>query len=158
MKNKIKRNLLPVINKIPVTIVLGLAFIFIISTMQSCKSNTATQQAAQTQHVDSIVAAKDTLQSQNNAIRLQVDDLTTKTAALDSQIMQKDAEIAKLTTKMKHIEHSNKLLARDLKKDKSLIVSLKAELADKSSSYAEKLGMLENDKNNLPTLLFIHEP
>jgi DNA gyrase/topoisomerase IV subunit A len=131
---------------------LGYIIVVMIATsMYSCKSNNtpAAQTTQMVQNNDSANAAHDSLVSQFGAARLQIDGLTTRTAMLDSQIREKDAEISKLKKEVSHLGKKNKALAAKLKKDERFINSLKDELSEKARSFAEKLGLLQTDKDYL---------
>ena len=65
------------------------AVFLIMNALLSCKSNTASQSQDQNK-IDSLSIAKDTLQSQFNAARIQIDNDATKSAILDSMIQRKD--------------------------------------------------------------------
>jgi len=127
----------------------AVVFLFIMNVAVGCKNNNAAQSQAQQSTTDSLKSANDSLQSQNNAARVQLDNYLTKEEQLDSLIKQKDAEIAKLKTSKGYLERKNKKLASELKADKKLISSLRDELNDSSTAYESRLGLLQNDKNDL---------
>jgi hypothetical protein len=118
--------------------------------LPSCKNNNHPAAANESQGLkDSLAMAKDTIQAQSNAAHLQMDEYATKSAQLDSQIMQKDLEINKLKSINGHLVSNNKKLANELKMDKKLIASMKDDLNEKTKSYEQQLGLLENDKKDL---------
>jgi len=123
-------------------------FFFAVSTLLSCKNNTTNQNQDQAK-IDSIAVIKDTLQSQYNAARMQIDNDATKSAQLDSMIREKDKQIAMLKSENSKLSKNNKKMAAELKTDKKLIASLKGDLNQKTKDYEDKLAALENDKNNL---------
>lgn len=128
------------------------AFSFAIATMASCKNEDSAPQQQQQQEQaknDSLTKANDTLQSQVNAARVQIDEYMTKASKLEELIKIKDAEIAKLNKQKEELMRANKKLVSELKANKKLISSLRDELSDTSRSYADRLGMLEHDKNDL---------
>ena len=118
-----------------------------LSGILSCKSNDKPSQQAQAP--DPNIALRDSLQSQYNAAGLKLDQLATDKAQLDSMITAKDAEITKLKSQVKRLGKDNKELTAKLKKDTEFINSLKAQLSDKAREYAESLGLLQADKDNL---------
>ena len=120
----------------------------IMNAMLSCKSK-ATSQSQDQNKIDSLAMAKDTLQSQFNAARMQIDNDATKSAILDSMIQQKDLQIAKLQKETGHLISNNKKLANEIKTDKKIIASLKNDLNENTKSYEERLSALQNDKNDL---------
>ena len=129
-------------------IVLGI-FMLSIGGAASCKSNEKPAQQATTQNQEAEKALRDSLQSQVNASNAKADQLSTEKMNLDSMIRQKDAEIIKLKGEISHLGKRNKTLEAKLKKDTEFINSLKAQLSDKARAYAESLGLLQADKNNL---------
>jgi len=133
-----------------IAIIAGI-FLMVSSGLFSCKNaETSNQQASQPTHaMDSLKVVTDSLQSQYSASRVEIDELTSKTALLDSQIRLKDKEIAKWKGQARKLEKKNKSLAAQMKKDGKLISDLKDELNGKSKEYAEKLGTLQSDRDNL---------
>jgi len=129
-------------------LVYPLALFFALSAMLSCKNNATTQNQDQAK-IDSIAVIKDTLQSQYNAARMQIDNDATQSARLDSMIREKDKQIAMLKSENGKLSKSNKKMAAELKTDKKLIASLKGDLNQKTKDYEDKLAALENDKNDL---------
>ena len=129
-------------------IVLGI-FMLSIGGAASCKSNEKPAQQATTQNQEAEKALRDSLQSQVNASNAKADQLSTEKMNLDSMIRQKDAEIIKLKGEISHLGKRNKTLEAKLKKDTEFINSLKAQLSDKARAYAESLGLLQADKDNL---------
>ena len=129
-------------------IVLGI-FMLSIGSFASCKSNEKPAQQATTQNQEAEKAVRDSLQSQVNASNAKADQLSTEKMNLDSMIRQKDAEIIKLKGEISHLGKRNKTLEAKLKKDTEFINSLKAQLSDKARAYAESLGLLQADKDNL---------
>ncbi len=128
------------------------AAIMMMTAVAACNNtapNNQQQQAQEKAKVDSLTTVADTLQSRNTADRVQLDQYMTRAAELDSQIRLKDAEIVRLKKANGKLARSNKELAAELKADKKLIGSLKDELNSKDKDYAEKLGVLENDKSDL---------
>jgi len=125
------------------------AFLFLTNALISCNGNNPASQAKGQSTKDSLAAAQDTIQAQNNAVHALIDEYASKSAMLDSQIMQKDKAIEKLKSINGHLEKTNKKLASELKTDKKLIASLKDDLNEKSKTYEQQLGLLENDKNDL---------
>ncbi len=121
---------------------------FALSAMLSCKNNATTQNQDQAK-IDSIAVIKDTLQSQYNAARMQIDNDATKSAQLDSMIREKDRQIAMLKSENGKLSKNNKQLNAELKADKKVIASLKDDLNQKTKDYEDRLSALENDKNNL---------
>ena len=119
-----------------------------LTAMVSCKNNTTSQNQDQAK-IDSIATIKDTLQSQYNAARMQIDNDATKSAQLDSMIREKDMQIAMLKKENGALSKKNKKMAAELKTDKKLIASLKGDLNQKTKDYEDKLAALENDKNDL---------
>jgi peptidoglycan hydrolase CwlO-like protein len=128
-----------------------LLLIIFTNILVACKHNTNPQDTQTQVKADSTaaIASNDTLQTQYNAARMQLDQLATAKAALDSEVVKKDAEIAKLKGQVGHLEKNNKALAAKLKKANKFIASLKDELSDKAKALAEQLGILQNDKNSL---------
>lgn len=125
------------------------AALFIASiSITACKDNKPEEKAEQTKS-DSLAIVNDSLQSQYNAARIQIDNYITKASQLEDLIKIKDAEIAKLTKEKEELERSNKKLVSELKANKQLISSLRDELSDTSRHYSERLGLLEHDKNDL---------
>jgi len=122
-------------------------------TIYSCKNGNTSGAANQPVLSAPATGANDSLQSQVNAARLQVDDLSSKTACLDSQVRLKDEEIAKLQKERAALARKNKSLGKKLRKDDKLVASLKKDLDDKDKMYAEKLGLLQSDKDNLNSQL-----
>ena len=129
-------------------IVLGI-FMLSIGGCASCTSNEKPAQQATTQNQEAEKALRDSLQSQVNASNAKADQLSTEKMNLDSMIRQKDAEIIKLKGEISHLGKRNKTLEAKLKKDTEFINSLKAQLSDKARAYAESLGLLQADKDNL---------
>ena len=128
---------------------LGAVVLFLVmNIMPSCKNNTSVKNQDQSK-IDSIATVKDTLQSQYNSARMQIDNDATKTAQLDSLIKQKDREIEKIKNTVAHLEKNNRKMASELKTDKKLIASLKSDLNDQSKSFEERLSSLEKDKDDL---------
>ena len=124
------------------------AVFLIMNALLSCKSNTASQSQDQNK-IDSLSIAKDTLQSQFNAARIQIDNDATKSAILDSMIQRKDLEIAKLQKETGHLISNNKKLDNEIITDKKIIASLKNDMNENTKSYEERLSALQNDKNDL---------
>ena len=122
---------------------------FLSNMLISCNGNGSASQSTAQGARDSLAAANDTIQQQTNASHALLDEYASKSAALDSEIMQKDKAIEKLKSINGHLEKTNKKLASELKTDKKLIASLKDDLNEKSKSYEQQLGLLENDKNDL---------
>jgi peptidoglycan hydrolase CwlO-like protein len=156
ISKKIKYIMNNIINKFSasgnnrIAIIAGI-FLMVSSGLFSCKNaETSNQQASQPTHaMDSLKVVTDSLQSQYSASRVEIDELTSKTALLDSQIRLKDKEIAKWKGQARKLEKKNKSLAAQMKKDGKLISDLKDELNGKSKEYAEKLGTLQSDRDNL---------
>ena len=121
-------------------IVLGI-FMLSIGGAASCKSNEKPAQQATTQNQEAEKALRDSLQSQVNASNAKADQLSTEKMNLDSMI--------KLKGEISHLGKRNKTLEAKLKKDTEFINSLKAQLSDKARAYAESLGLLQADKDNL---------
>lgn len=117
--------------------------------MSSCQNNEAPKVKQEQAKSDSLARVNDTLQSQNNAARAQLDQYMTKASQLEEQIKLKDEQIAKLTKEKEALMRKNKQLVAELKGNKKLISSLRDELADTTKSYAAKLDHLENDKKGL---------
>jgi seryl-tRNA synthetase len=80
---------------------------------------------------------------------MQIDNDATVSSRLDSQIRQKDQEIAKLQKETGHLISNNKKLANEIKTDKKIIASLKNDLNENTKSYEEKLSALQNERDNL---------
>jgi len=137
----------PLHKKYQTGIFIAIACLFI-TAMDACKSNNTPSQPF-AQNADTSAIIRDSLQSQYNAARLQIDGLATRNSALDSEIRLKDAQILQLKGKLNREIKNNKALAAALKKDKKFIASLKDELSDKGRSFAERIGLLETDKDNL---------
>ena len=130
--------------------VMAIAACLLIILAGSCKSNDKpAQQTAAIQQPDTSLIIRDSLQAQYNAAHNQIDVMNSQNAALDSQIRQKDAQIAKLKKQVSHLSKSNKSLLAQVKKDKKFINSLKDELSDKARAFAEKLGLLQNERDAL---------
>ena len=126
----------------------AVALMVMITSLWSCQGNNTP--AAKTQDkTDSLRKANDSLQSQVNAARVQVDEYMTKASQLEEQIKQKDAQIARITKEKEELQRRNTKLVSELKANKKLISSLRDELSDTTKSYADRLGLLENDKNDL---------
>ena len=117
----------------------------------ACKSNdkAATAQVTQNTAYDSLKAVHDSVVNQYNAANLQVDDLTTKASNLDSAVRKKDAEIAKLKKEVAQLSSKNKTLNGKLKNNDKFMASIKDELSQKEKEYAERLGILQGDKESL---------
>lgn len=115
----------------------------------SCKNDKPAESQEQQIKNDSLARENDTLRSQNNASRAQIDEYMTKAAKLEELIQQKDNEIARLNKDKQELLRNNKKLVSELKANKKLISSLRDELSDTNRVYAERLGVLENDRNNL---------
>ncbi len=114
----------------------------------SCKNDKPAEKQEQSKS-DSLAKVNDTLQAQNNAAHAQIDEYMSKASKLEDLIKEKDVQIAKLTRDKEELLRNNKKLVSELKANKKLISSLRDELADTTRSYADRLGLLENDKNNL---------
>ena len=119
------------------------------TAVTSCKDNTATTTNEKQVLRDSLAMAKDTIQAQANAAHAQMDEYATISARLDSQIARKDLEISKLKSINGHLASNNKKLAEELKTNKKLIASMKEDLNEKTKTYEQQLGVLENDKKDL---------
>ncbi len=126
-----------------------IAFACVIGIAACQGNNAATQKAQEQAKTDSLAKANEALQTQVNAASAQIDEYMTKAKNLEDLIKQKDEEIAKITRQKEALERSNKKLVAELKANKKLISSLRDELADTSRSFAQRLDMLENDKNDL---------
>lgn len=127
------------------------ALFVITNALVSCNGNSAStsQTKSQDSTKSSLVAVNDTMQAQNNAIHAQLDEYASRSAKLDSMIMQKDLAIAKLKSINGHLSSTNKKLESELKTDKKLIASMKDDLNEKEKTYQQQLGLLENDKQDL---------
>ncbi len=128
----------------------GMCAMLLIIFAASCKNNDApAQQANALLDTDSSLVVRDSLQAKYNAAHNQIDQMSSQTTLLDSQLRQKDAEIAKLKTQVAHISKKNRSLLAEVNKDKKFINSLKDELSDKAKAFAEKLGLLQNERDAL---------
>ena len=154
MKNKIK----PVRIKYTVNLAAGLrsrgmlqfaAIIMLMVALASCKNNSTTPAQQLPPSNDSLVVMNDTIQSEYNASRVQLDALATKNSLLDSQILVKDKAIAKLKGEVSRLKRKNRSMMASIKNDKKMIKSLEDELSDKARSFAEKIGLLQSDRDNL---------
>ncbi len=119
--------------------------------LPACKSNEkpATVNTINNSSYDSLKAVHDSLVSQYNAANLQVDDLNTRRSALDTQIMKKDAELTNLKKEVARLKKTNSGLASKLKNNEKFLSSIKDELTEKERSFAEKLGIMQADKDKL---------
>ncbi len=155
MNNKIKLRIeqflaMLTLGKRKNSMAMAIAASLLIILAGSCKSNDKpVQQMATLQQADSSLIIRDSLQAQYNAAHNQLDVMNSQNAALDSQIRNKDAQIAKLEKKVAYLSKSNKSLLAQVKKDKKFINSLKDELSDKARGFAEKLGLLQNERDAL---------
>jgi DNA-binding transcriptional regulator YiaG len=125
----------------------ALAFLLLTAGMYSCNNNKPVQTSGVTT-VDSLRSSVDSLTSQNNASHNQIDQLTSKSAVLDSQVKAKDAQITKLNGEITQLLRKNKKLAKNAKADQKLIASLRDELQSKDKEFADKLGVLQNSLND----------
>jgi hypothetical protein len=114
----------------------------------SCSGNKDSQQASQVK-VDTTASSPDTTQAALNAAHAQIDNLTTNTSTLDSELANKTKEVAMLEKQVSSLKKHNRTLERKLRKDKNFIASLKNELSDKAREFATRLGLLESDKTAL---------
>jgi peptidoglycan hydrolase CwlO-like protein len=133
-------------------IFIGLVYLICLLSFLSCNSNNKTAPPP-VPKTDSVSVINDTLQSQFNAASTHIDELASKISVLDSQVRLKDAEIEKLKSKVSHLNKSNKLLTAKVNKDKRFIASLKDEFSEKARSFAERLGLLDAQKNSLTSQL-----
>ncbi len=127
---------------------IGSVLVCALAGVSSCQNDKPAATQEQTKS-DSLIKVNDTLQSQNNAARVQIDEYMTKASKLEGLIQQKDEEIAKLTKEKDALVRNNKKLVSELKANKKLISSLRDELSDTTRSFTERLGLLENDRSNL---------
>ncbi|MGN6568590.1 MAG: hypothetical protein ACTHJ0_11585 [Flavipsychrobacter sp.] len=112
---------------------------------KSSETASATQNTVQQQMTDSLRIYSDTLQSQMNAYRYQVDQLNTERAGLDSLLKSKDDELEKLRKQMGHYRRSNRHLAARLKKAEAEIRKLK-----QASGYdKDQISLLRNENGDL---------
>lgn len=127
-----------------------IALWFCLLVYSGCKSDQADQHLpAATAVKDAGTHANDSLHSLYSALRLQMDELATKNTRLDSQIIEKDAAIYRLKYQVAHLSESNRRLNAELKKDKKMIASLEQEISDKARNFAEKIGLLQNERDQL---------
>ncbi len=122
------------------------ALLGVASCKDEKKAAAATQEQAKN---DSLTKVNEKLQSENNAARAEIDGYMTKASNLEDLIKVKDAQIAKLTKEKETLLLNNKKLVNELKSNKKLISSLRDELSDTTRAFTERLGMLENDRNDL---------
>ena len=121
-----------------------------VTTLYSCKggneeSSSGQQTTMQQKVTDSLKIYSDTLQSQLNVYRYQVDQLNTERAGLDSLLKNKDAELQKLRTQMGRYRKSSRHLAAKLKKAEAEIRKLK-EMSDYDK---DRIGTLQNENGGL---------
>ncbi len=118
----------------------------------SCK-NDSEQKQAKAPVVDSaLLLGRDSLQSQLIEARYYLDESMNKVARLDTELREKDLQIAKLNKEIKHYKNSSNTFATELKSAKKMIASLK----DEVKSFKDHIASLENrnsailaDKDNL---------
>lgn len=120
------------------------------TTLYSCKggneeSSNGQQTIVQQKATDSLKIYSDTLQSQLNAYRYQVDQLNTERAGLDSLLKNKDAELQKLRAQMGHYRKNSRRLAAKLKKAEAEIRKLK----EMSGYDKDHIGTLQNENGSL---------
>jgi len=112
---------------------------------KSTDSTTGAQNVVQQRVTDSLRIYSDTLQTQMNAYRYQVDQLNTERAGLDSLLKTKDAELGKLRAQMGHYRKSSRRLAVKLKKAEAEIRRLK-----EASGYdKDHISLLQNENGSL---------
>ena len=137
----------------PVATRTGVCIIMLVSGtfLYSCKSNSSSVQNKTTAatNTDSLAQANATLQTQYDGAHLQADALVGKVTLLDSQVRAKDAQIAQLNGEIARLRKNNKSLNDQLKKSNQLLASLRNELGDKARSFAERIGLLEADRDKL---------
>ena len=124
-------------------------FFGMLAGVSSCKDDKPAENTEQQAKTDSLARENDTLKAQNNAAHQQIDEYMTKASKLEDLIQMKDKEIARLTKDKEELMRNNKKLVAELKGNKKLISSLRDELADTNRVFAERLGVLENDRSNL---------
>ena len=121
----------------------------VLAGVASCKDDKKPAATEEQIKNDSLTKVNDKLQSENNAARAEIDGYMTKASNLEDLIKVKDAQIAKLTKEKEELLRNNKKLVSELKANKKLISSLRDELSDTTRAFTERLGMLENDRNDL---------
>jgi len=132
--------------KFPMTL---LCVSILLIAASSCNSGSNTSSTENKNLKDSLSMARDSIQTQSNAAHVQMDEYASMRAKLDSELSLKDMEINKLKSINGHLASTNKKLAAELKTDKKLIASMKEDLNEKTKTYEQQLGLLENDKKDL---------
>jgi IS1 family transposase len=97
---------------------------------------------------DSATLDRDNIRADYDAALARLDELTTKNAAMDSAINNKDGEIAQLKKQIQSIIKNSNASEADLKKARGLIATLKA----KVKGYEERIAELEHDNSRLTNL------
>ena len=113
----------------------------------SCKSNSAvhTNNPVAAQDAAINMAVNDTLQTGYNNARMQIDELMTRNAHMDSQLARKNAEIALLNRKLQTYQKDTRRYDAQLKAAKEMVASL----TEQARGFADRIGLLRQERNEM---------
>ena len=110
------------------------------------RGNTITKEKTVVVHErDSISTSRDALQKDYDASIARLDDLTSKNTALNSQIADKEGEVAKMRAQIDAIMRDKNASASQLTKARQLI----NQLNNKVSGYEAQIAKLQGENKNL---------
>ncbi len=114
----------------------------VVSSLYSCKSNSTTQ-AVKIQVNDTLAASRDSLQAQLVQVRYYLDESMNKVAMLDTELKQKDIQIAKLNNDIKHYKRRSNTFAAELRNARKTLASLK----ENAKGFEEHIALLGKDRD-----------
>jgi predicted nucleic acid-binding Zn-ribbon protein len=124
-------------------IIAVLVIIIIYLFIDRSKRTSENQQMAV--QIDSVTLDRNNIKTEYDAALARLDDLVSKNSALNSEINDKNGEIAKMKEELKTIMNKKNATASDLARAKKLIDELNA----KTKTYEERIAELESENQNL---------
>lgn len=109
------------------------------------RQRVATQNQQMSVQIDSVSLDRNNIKTEYDAALARLDDLVSKNSALNSEINDKNGEIAKMKEELQSIMNKRNATAADLARAKKLIDQLNA----KTKSYEERIAELEGENKNL---------
>lgn len=124
-------------------IIAALVIIIIYLFIDRNKRNNENQQLSV--QVDSVTLDRNNVKTEYDAALARLDDLVSKNSALNTEINDKNGEIAKMKEELKTIMNKKNATASDLARARKLIDELNA----KTKGYEERIAELEGENKNL---------